>query len=186
MIVYLIEHYTRNLLNSSFTNGVTFSSINQNSFIIFNQKDNTSYLLNLNSDFTIKNLDLTNLSFPFLAANANLDLNDINNDGILDFLFGSRNGGIQLYLGDKEKQISVDYLKIYPNPRENNLQYFLLPENAILQKIELYDILGRFLNVSYIKLLNKITVQFPEMAKGIYFVVVYLNDKKIVHKSIYL
>lgn len=82
----------------------------------------------------------------------------------------------QLSLDD----VSLENVKLYPNPAKNNIQ---ISSNQIIDRLTIVDINGRQLNT--IEILTKdYSLDVSDLSKGVYFLEILSGDSKITKKFI--
>ncbi|MEJ6617395.1 MAG: FG-GAP-like repeat-containing protein [Crocinitomicaceae bacterium] len=141
------------------------------------------------------NIDPTE-SFTLISENyANINtqayssfwVNDLNNDGNLEFYVGQDLGGIYRFEHDPNSSSSLDettlgkQVIIYPNPASNS--FTISSEKEMIQSIHLSNIEGKFIHSEEINTL-KTVVNSNEYPTGIYFVKVLLKSGNTVIKKI--
>ncbi len=103
-----------------------------------------------------------------------INMNDINNDGVIDFIIGNYAGGVSMYQGYTPNNISSfqysqSSINIYPNPAKDQLNVTINDDDIKIDFVTILDLSGKVLfsekteNTSIIINLNGIS-------KGIYFV----------------
>lgn len=78
------------------------------------------------------------------------------------------------------ESFKTDNLFVYPNPASDML-YFSTTENASLDKVEIYDTIGKRVLSSQI---NNNSVDISQLTSGVYFVKIYSGESQVTKKII--
>lgn len=145
----------------------------QTPHIIANNYNGNLYLI---SDldktvFTFTDSIFSNIKTPGVGGVA---VYDFNNDGFLEIMIGSANGGLNFYSQKNDivpiKNYTQNLLKIYPNPATNML--YITNSTALLNS-EIFDCTGKLISTKN-KVNGKLNIQ--HLSKGLY--ILKLQDKE--------
>jgi hypothetical protein len=86
------------------------------------------------------------------------------------------------------KSLNIDYLEdkteinVYPNPTNEKIS---IKANDEISKIEIYNSTGQFCRfIEYEKPLDKLQIDMSNLEVGVYIMILYKKDKKILKKII--
>lgn len=127
---------------------------------------------------------------------ANVALGDLNNDGKGEYLFGNARGGLMLFTDSIWKEVSsletveneYGFVKLFPNPAQNNLHCELMGELVEVQAVEVFDLLGTKHSVNFKKENeHQLVFDIADLSAGVYLLHIrttnqWLNKKFIVVK----
>ncbi len=117
-----------------------------------------------------------------------LDVADINNDGLLEYLIGNKRGGLALYsdsqlLTSNPVPDAPDFtFTLYPNPAEDVLNIRYIHPQGQAATLRVYDVLGRTLHHQNINQNTQLDIQ--QFSNGIYFCAVQKGNELSVKKFI--
>lgn len=145
--------------------------------------------LAVNSQFTEIFNDLTNIDVGTFAKPA---IADLNNDGLLDVVVGTYNGGLQYYQQSTianalPTNIENAGISIYPNPANGQITVDLGSNASSAQNTNLllYDVVGRLvLSERLVPNQKEYTLTLPPLPSGMYMLHLQGNGLNAVQKVV--
>jgi hypothetical protein len=143
--------------------------------------------LALNSQFTPLSNDLSNLDVGAFAKPA---LADLNNDGAIDMVVGTYNGGLLYYqqsaIADALPNVPKSAnIRIYPNPTNGQLTIELNNNFAPNTQVLIYDICGKLvLSETLSSAQNTHTLTLGHLPSGVYMLHLRNNGLNLVQKVV--
>jgi hypothetical protein len=110
---------------------------------------------------------------------------NMDNDNYLDLIVGNYAGGLAFYKGvtppDKSLTVAItdvvqekSSLQIFPNPTREKLH--VKSYELEVERIDIYDVMGRFLQSKIVNLQSQIMLDVSEFPAGFYIIKVVLKD----------
>lgn len=142
---------------------------------------------------------LTNNALGFdVGVKSALAAADLNSDGKTDFVVGNSRGGLNFFseaLLDTSILLAVEDLdsygvessfRVFPNPASSELQIQVTDDNARMESIQIYDMIGNSFTACIKTSVNgAATIDLNSLRNGLYVLVVngqFSNSKKILVK----
>ncbi len=130
---------------------------------------------NLTGAFTVEDTTTGNI---FEGERSGVNVNDLNNDGLVDLVVGNYDGGIALYYGSNPagvKNIHQPFSgikKTYPNPADDNLAIDFGKDNYFSQII-IFDQMGNEIYKHNLGDKKSITITTSNFSGGLYNIIAY-------------
>ncbi len=142
----------------------------------------------LTGAFTLVNDNLLGLDIGYNAAPA---IADLDNDGMLDIIVGSYNGGLvwfeQAYSLNTQAIVkNSKKVHVYPNPSTNFIQIDVSSlNNASIKNVNIYDLTGRLvMSKKVLEKKQQITMDTKLLTTGLYLAQILIDDQVYSQKMV--